>query len=95
MQLEANTSEKRLKELLEIYTEIPADQTGKIKAAEKIFDKILKQVPSTPQKTVNVTFDEETNSWNIEEESIKMKKMKLFKIYLDLSKMTQKVFFIR
>ena len=68
MQLEANTSEKRLKELPEIYTEIPADQTGKIKAAEKIFDKILKQVPSTPQKTVNVTFDEETNSWNIEEE---------------------------
>ena len=50
MQLEANTSEKRLKELLEIYTEIPADQTEKIKVAEKIFDKILKQVPSTPQK---------------------------------------------
>ena len=62
MQLEANTSEKRLKELPEIYTEIPADQTGKIKAAENIFDKILKQVPSTPQKTVNVTFDEKTNS---------------------------------
>ena len=58
MQLEANTSEKRLKELPEIYTEIPADQTGKVKVAEKIFDKILKQVPSTPQKVVNVTFDE-------------------------------------
>ena len=58
MQLEANTSEKRLKELPEIYKEIPADQTEKIKVAEKIFDKILKQVPSTPQKTVNVTFDE-------------------------------------
>ena len=56
MQLEANTSE------------IPADQKGKIKTAEKIFDKILKQVPSTPQKTINVTFDEETNSWNVEEE---------------------------
>ena len=49
MQLEANTSEKRLKELPEIYTEIPADQTGEIKVAEKIFEKILKQVPSTPQ----------------------------------------------
>ena len=36
-QLEANTSKKRLKELPEIYTEIPADQTGKIKAAEKDF----------------------------------------------------------
>ena len=70
MQLEANTSEKRLKKLPEIYTEIPAEQVGKIKAAEKIFDKILKQVPSTPQKTINVTFDEEKNSWNIEEEWI-------------------------
>ena len=30
MQLEANTSEKRLKELPEIYTEIPAEQAGKI-----------------------------------------------------------------
>ena len=70
MQLEANTSEKRLKKLPEIYTEIPAEQAGKIKAAEKIFDKILKQVPSTPQKTINVTFDEEQNSWNIEEEWI-------------------------
>ena len=94
MQLEANTSEKRLKELPEIYTEIPADQTGKIKAAEKIFDKILKQVPSTPQKTVKVTFDEKTNNWNTEEELMQMKKIKELKIYLDLFKMTQKVFFI-
>ena len=54
-QLEANTSKKRLKELPEIYTEIPADQTGKIKTAEKTFNKILKQVSSTPQKMVNVT----------------------------------------
>ena len=30
IQLEANTSEKRLKELPEIYTEIPADQAEKI-----------------------------------------------------------------
>ena len=67
-QLATNTSENRLKELPEIYTEIPADQTGKIKATENIFEKILKQVPSTPQKMVNVTFDEKTDSWNIEEE---------------------------
>ena len=70
MQLVANISEKRLKELPEIYTKIPAEQAGKIKAAEKIFDKILKQVPATPLKMVNVTFDEETNCWNIEEEWI-------------------------
>ena len=41
MQLGANISEKRLKELPEICTEIPADRKGKIKAAENIFDKIL------------------------------------------------------
>ena len=61
---------------------------------EKIFDKILKQVPSTPQKTVKVTFDEKTNNWNTEEELMQMKKIKELKIYLDLFKMTQKVFFI-
>ena len=43
-QLAANTSESRLKELPEIYTEIPADQAGKTKAAAKIFDSIFKQV---------------------------------------------------
>ena len=69
-QLAANTSESRLKELPEIYTEIPADQAGKTKAAAKIFDSIFKQVPSTPQKKVNITFDQKTNSWNIEEEWI-------------------------
>ena len=41
-QLATNTSENRLKELPEIYTEIPADQTGKIKAVENSFEKILK-----------------------------------------------------
>ena len=39
MQSEANPSEKRLKELPEVYTDIPAEQAGKIKAAETIFDK--------------------------------------------------------
>ena len=29
-----------------MYTETPAGHTGKIKVAEKIFYKILKQVPS-------------------------------------------------
>ena len=79
--------------LHEIYTEIPADQAGKIKAAENIFDKIFKKVLPTPQKKVNVTFDEKTDSWNIEEEWIQMKKIKESKIYLDLFKIIQ-VFFI-
>ena len=39
MQSEVNTSEKGLKELPGIYTDIPAEQAGKIKAAETIFDK--------------------------------------------------------
>ena len=41
MELVANTSENRLKELPEIYTETPAYQTGKIKATEKILIKFL------------------------------------------------------
>ena len=41
MQLAANTSENRLKELPGIYTEIPADQSGKIKVPKKIIDEIL------------------------------------------------------
>ena len=69
-QLTTNTSESRLKELREIFTEIPADQAGKIKATEKIFDNSFKQVPPTPQKKINVTFDEKTDSWSIEEEWI-------------------------
>ena len=56
--LAANNSKNKLKELCGIYTKIRADQTRKIKAAGKIFHKILKQVLSTLQKTINVTFDE-------------------------------------
>ena len=44
------TSEKRLKELSSIYTEITADHTNKIEAAKKVFDKIIKQVPPTQKK---------------------------------------------
>ena len=33
-----------------IYTTIPADRAKKIEAAEKAFDKIIKQVPPTYKK---------------------------------------------
>ena len=43
-------SEKRLKELPSIYTEITADQANKIEAGKKVFDKIIKQAPPTQKK---------------------------------------------
>ena len=51
------TSEKRLKELPSIYTEIPADQTGKIDRTKTFFDKIIKQVPNTPKKNINIQYN--------------------------------------
>ena len=64
------TSEKRWNELPSIYTEIPSDQTGKIEATKKFFEKIIKQVPATPKKKINMQYNEKNNSYNIEEEWI-------------------------
>ena len=86
------TSKRRLKELPSIYTEIPADQTGKIEPTKNFFDKIIKQVPATPKKKINIQYDKKNNSYNIEEEWIQMKKISNFKIYFDLFKTTLKVF---
>ena len=44
------TSERMLKELPSVYTEISTDQTKEIEAAKNVFDKITKQVPPTPEK---------------------------------------------
>ena len=63
-------SEKKLKELPSIYTEIPADQTGKIEATKNIFDKIIKQVPATLKKKINTQYNQKNNSYNIKEEWI-------------------------
>ena len=50
------TSEKRLKELPSIYTEIPADQTGKVEPTKDVFDKITKQLlPSEKNYFQNTT----------------------------------------
>ena len=55
------TSERRLKELPSLYTEISTDQTKKITAAKKFFDKIIKQVPPTPKKRFKIHYNEKDN----------------------------------
>ena len=54
-------SERRLKELPSLYTEISSDQTKKITAAKNIFDKIIKQVPPTSEKKFKIHYDEKDN----------------------------------
>ena len=59
------TSEKRLKGLPRIYTEIPADQTGKVEATKNVFDKITEQLlPS--EKKLFLEYDEKDNTYNID-----------------------------
>ena len=55
------TSERRLKELPSFHTEISTDQTRKITAAKNFFDKIIKQVPPTPEKRFKIHYDEKDN----------------------------------
>ena len=88
------TFEKRLKELPSIYPVITADQTNKIEAVKKVFDKIVKQVLPT-QKKFTIEYNEKNNIYNISEEWIQMKKRKENKIYFDHLKTILKVFLIR
>ena len=88
------TFEKRLKELPSIYPVITADQTNKIEAVKKVFDKIIKQVLPT-QKKFTIEYNEKNNIYNISEEWIQMKKRKENKIYFDHLKTILKVFLIR
>ena len=64
------TSKKRLKKLPSIYTEIPADETGKIERKKIFLYKIIKQVPATPKKKINIQYKGKNNSYNIEKEWI-------------------------
>ena len=54
------TSERRLKELPSLYTEISTDQTKKLTAAKNFFDKIIKQVP-TPEKRFKIHYNQKDN----------------------------------
>ena len=55
------TSESRLTELPSRYAKISTDQTKKIAAAKTIFYKIIKQVPSTPQKRFQIHYKDKNN----------------------------------
>ena len=55
------TSERTLKELPSLDTEISTDQTKKITDAKKNFDKIIKQVLPTPEKRIKIHYDEKDN----------------------------------
>ena len=55
------TSERTLKELPSLDTEISTDQTKKITDAKKNFDKIIKQVLPTPEKRFKIHYDEKDN----------------------------------
>ena len=67
------TSERTLKELPSLDTEISTDQTKKITDAKKNFDKIIKQVLPTPEKRFKIHYDEKDNI-TIYEEWMQMKK---------------------
>ena len=73
-----------IEELPSIFTTIPTDRSKKIRAARKVFDKVIKQVPSTDH------FKKEMTEEN---EKTLTKKIYESKIYLKHCKMTQKVFF--
>ena len=56
-----------IKELPSIFTTIPTDWSKKIRAAQKVFNKVIKQVPSTDRKKIKINYDE-TNNLTIQEE---------------------------
>ena len=92
----------KIEELPSIFTTIPTDRILKIRATQKVFDKVIKQVPSTDHKKLKINYDE-TNNITIQEEERNdwrkrkktwRKKIYESKIYLKHCKMTQKLFFI-
>ena len=56
-----------IEELPSIFTTIPTDRSKKIRAAQKVFNKVIKQVPSTDRKKFKINYDE-TNNITIQEE---------------------------
>ena len=56
-----------IEELPSIFTTIPTDRSKKIRAAQKVFNKVIKQVPSTDRKKFKINYDE-TNNIAIQEE---------------------------
>ena len=50
-----------IEELASIFTTIPTDRSEKIRAVQKVFDKVIKQVPSTDHKQFKINYDETNN----------------------------------
>ena len=57
-----------IEELPSIFTTIPTDRSKKIRAAQKVFDKVIKQVPSADRKKFETNYDETNNITILEEE---------------------------
>ena len=55
------TSEDRLKELLSIYTKIPADRTKKTESTKEIFGNIIKRIPPESYKKFKIDYDQPNN----------------------------------
>ena len=55
-----------IEELPSTFTTIPTDRSKKIRAAQKVFHKVIKQVPSTDCKKIKINYDE-TNNITIQE----------------------------
>ena len=55
------TSEDRLKELLSIYTKIPADCTKKTESTKEIFGNIIKRIPPESYKKFKIDYDQPNN----------------------------------
>ena len=51
----------KIEELPSIFTTIPTDLSKKIRAVQKFFDKVIKQVPSTDRKKIKINYDETNN----------------------------------
>ena len=63
-------------ELPSIFTTIPTDWSKKIRAVQKVFDKVIKQVPSTDHKKFKINYDETNNITILEEERNDWRKRK-------------------
>ena len=56
-----------IEELPSVFTTTPTDRSKKIRATQKVFDKAIKQVPSTDCKKFKINYDK-TNNITIQEE---------------------------
>ena len=56
-----------IEELPSIFTTIPTDRSKKLTTTQKVFDKVIKQVPLTDRKKFKLNYGE-TNNITIQDE---------------------------